>query len=272
MNAFRPLRRLVLPPLPGTGEGWGEGARLVTVLLTVCFAAWTTAALAAPALSPPTSAEIDRLRMHADAGRDGRALDALRTHARAGLADAQRATGEALVRVSGREHVREGLMWLERAAAQGDVRAMLSIGKLWLLGAQDFAPNAEKARTWFERAAPDSNPQAAYYLGVIAKSSYDKAPDHTQALKHFQFAAQQGIAEAMYLLGNAHANGEGTDIDTREAMRWYLRAAALDHPQAIQELAYAFARGDTLLPQSDLQAANMLRAVEHALRHPKSAP
>ena len=34
-------------------------------------------------------------------------------------------------------------------------------------------------------------------------------------------------------------------------MRWYLRAAALDQT-AIRRLAFAFQRGDTLLPQSDL--------------------
>ena len=76
----------------------------------------------------------------------------------------------------------------------------------------------------------------------------------------------------MFQLGNTYASGEGVDIDSREAMRWYLRAAALDHPQAIQELANAFTRGDTLLPQSELQAANMRLAVEHALRHPKAVP
>lgn len=49
-------------------------------------------------------------------------------------------------------------------------------------------------------------------------------------------------------------------------------AGSLEHPQATQELAQAFARGDTLLPQSDYQADQMRRAVEHALRHPKSVP
>lgn len=225
--------------------------------------------------SSPSPAEIDRLRMHADAGRDDHALATLAAIARSGSTDAQRALGEALLRRPDGRRTHEGLSWAERAAEQGDTRAMLLLGKTWLLGAPGLAPDAAKARAWFQRCGPDSNPQAAYYLGLIekgAQGSSGRPADHAKAASHFQFAAQHGIAPAMYALGNAYASGEGVDADPREAMRWYLRAAALDDPQAIQELAFAFARGDTLLPQSDLQAANMARAVEHALRHPKAAP
>ena len=226
------------------------------------------------ALATPTAAEIDRLRMYADAGRDNDALDALLAAARTGNANAQRAAGEALLNRPDQTRAAEGMMWLERATAQSDVRAMITLGKTWLFGspAAGRAPDASKARAWFERAQPDINPQAAYYLGIMEKGGYGKATDPVSAVAHFRFAAQQNMPEAMYLLGNAYASGEGVDTDPREAMRWYLRAASLEHPQATQELANAFARGDTLLPQSDFQAENMRRAVEHALRHPKDAP
>jgi uncharacterized protein len=226
----------------------------------------------AQSATSPTPAEIDRLRMHADAGRDDRALDALLAAARTGLADAQRAAGEALVRRADGKRVHEGISWLEHSAAQGDPRAMLALGKLWLLGAAGVAPDAAKARMWFAQVDAASFPQAAYYLGLIEKNGSDQLRNSVRAAAHFRFGAERGVSEAMYLLGNAYATGDGVDAEPREAMRWYLRAAALEHPQAIQELAYAFARGDTLLPQSDLQAANMRLAMEHALRHPKAAP
>ena len=222
--------------------------------------------------SEPTAAEIDRLRMQADAGRDDRALDALLATARSGNAEAARAAGEALLHRKDGQWTLKGLDWLQRAAAQNDVRAMLALGKAWLFGLSGLRPDPALARAWFERADPSRNPQAAYYLGLIEKGGYDRPADQVKAVAHFRFAAQLGIAEAMYMLGNACASGEGMDADPREAMRWYMRAAALDDPQAIQELAHAFARGDTLLPQSDLQAANMARAVEHALQHPRALP
>lgn len=236
------------------------------LLLAACLG--TGAALA----SSPTPAEIDRLRMQADAGRDDSALATLLAVARTGNAEAQRALGEALLRRPDGQRAGEALDWAERAAAQGDTRAMLLLGKTWLFGLSGLRTDPARARAWFERADPNRNPQAAYYLGLIENGGYGGATDHVKAVAFFRFAAQQGIPEAMYLLGNAYAGGEGVDAHPREAMRWYMRAAALDHPQAIQELAFAFTRGDTLLPQSDLQAANMRIAVEHALRHPKALP
>lgn len=245
-------------------------------MLIVYTLVWAASTLAAPLVSP-TPAEIDRLRMHADAGRDGASLEALLAAARGGSADAQRAAGQALLNRADPMRSAEGVSWLERAATQNDTRAMITLGKAWLFGFSGSAgkvrvPDPSKARAWFERAQPENNPQAAYYLGLIEKGGYGKPADPVAAAAHFRFAALKNIPEAMYLLGNAYASGEGVDIDPREAMRWYLRAASLEHPQATQELAQAFARGDTLLPQSDFQAEQMRRAVEHALRHPKAAP
>ena len=210
--------------------------------------------------------------MYADAGRDNAALNALLATARTGHVDAQRAVGEALFNRADQARANEAMTWLERAAAQNDTRAMILLGKAWLFEKNSNPRNASNARAWFERAQPDSNPQAAYYLGIMEKAGYGKPADLVAAVAHFRFAALQNMPEAMYLLGNAYASGEGVDLDPREAMRWYLRAASLEHPQATQELANAFARGDTLLPQSDFQAEQMRRAVEHTLRHPKAAP
>ena len=241
----------------------------VKLLFTAATLVWISSALATP-----TPAEIDRLRMHADAGRDDRALDRLLVAARTGNADAQRAAGEALLNRADPALATEGMQWLERAAEQNDARAMILLGKAWLFGSATAgrAPDATKARLWFERAQPTVNPQAAYYLGLIEKSGYGRTANPVAAAEFFRMAAQRNMPEAMYLLGNAYASGEGVDIDPREAMRWYMRAASLEHPQATQELAHAFARGDTLLPQSDFQAEQMRRAVEHALRHPRPAP
>jgi uncharacterized protein len=255
----------------------GLQIKCATHVLAIGAMAWAGAAGATGATGTteaPTPAEIDRLRMYADAGRDKASLDALRATARTGNADAQRAAGEALLNDTDTTRAAEGVMWLERAAAQNDSRAMIVLGKAWLFGASAAkrVPDAHQARSWFERAQPDRNAQAAYYLGIIKKGGYGKPADPLAAVAHFRFAALQNMPEAMYMLGNAYASGEGVDADAREAMRWYLRAASLDDPQAIQELAHAFARGDTLLPQSDFQAEQMRRAVEHALRHPKAAP
>ena len=210
--------------------------------------------------------------MHADAGRDAAAMASLLTVAQTGNANAQRAIGEVLLKANDSKRATEALDWLQRAAVQGDSRAALLLGKTWLYGARGITADGIKAREWFEKTGSESKPQGAYYLGLIEKNGYGKNVDFEAAEKYFRFAAEHGVADAMYQLGNTYASGEGVDTDPREAMRWYLRAAALDHPQAIQELANSFTRGDTLLPQSELQAERMRLAMAHALQHARSLP
>lgn len=246
-----------------------DGYASLRIVIAAC------AALCLPA-SAATPAEVDRLRMHADAGRDDVALAQLRTLANAGTTDATRALGLALLARNDARNVQEAGVWLERAAAAGDAAAMLALGKTRLLGAPGVARDGTAARRWLDRAASagdtSQRAQAAYYLGLIARGGHGEAAVPARAIELFTQAAGQGIADAMYQLGNLYASGEGVDQDSREAMRWYLRAAALDHPAAIQELAFAFERGDTLLPRSELQANNMRLAMEHALRHARALP
>lgn len=252
-----------------------------TALLTLCACSATVASMECNAIEVAATtpekhlyavddpARIDRLRMAADAGRDDVALRTLIALAERGNSLAQRAAGGTLIARGDAQSDVEGRRWLALAAAQGDALAMLSLGRAWLVGTRATPRDAALARQWLIQAHAQSltRAQAAYYLGLLSLPQ-----DAPQAVAYFRESAEGGVAEAMYQLGNAHASGEGTESDRREAMRWYLRAAALDHPAAIQELSQAFARGDGYLPQSDFQAAQMRLALEHALRHPKAMP
>jgi TPR repeat protein len=250
-----------------------SNARNRWVVLALAAALLSAAATAATA---PTAAEIDRLRMHASAGRDDQALARLRTLAGADVPGASAALGLALLARRQAGVADEGQRWLARAAADGDGDAMLALGKTLLLGGPGVVRDGNAATRWFQQAAASPQPairaQAIYYQAIVARGGHGVPADPERAAELFAQAAQAGIADAMFQLGNAYASGEGVDEDARAAMRWYLRAAALDHPGAIQELAFAFERGDTLLPRSELQADNMKRALEHALRHPKATP
>ena len=114
-----------------------------------------------------TPAEIDRLRMHADSGRDVQAHASQTRIALTGNADAQRAVGEVLLKTNDAKRATDALDWLQRAAVQGDSRAALLLGKTWLYGAPGITPDGVKARNWFERTGAESKPQAMYYLGLI---------------------------------------------------------------------------------------------------------
>ncbi len=244
-------------------------------LLTLSVPA-TRAVAAAPEPDAPVAtnraAQIDRWRVHADAGRDEQALQSLLIYARQGDSRAARAAGSVLSRRTERTVALDGLRWLERAAVAGDVEAAVELGRVFLFGRPAIEVDLPKAKAWFERANPTANGIAAYYLGVIAMRRSDDASAVKTALTHFEIAANLGVSDAMYRLGNVYALGVGAEPNPQLAMRWYLRAAASEHPLAIQEIAQAYARGDTLLPQSDFQSSVMREAMSHALRHAKSLP
>ena len=155
------------------------------------------------ATTATTPAEIDRLRMHADSGRDPQAMASLLSVAQGGSSDAERAVGEVLLKARDSKRAAEALSWLQRAAEQGDSGAALSLGKTWLFGAPGVASDGVKARAWFEKTGANSQPQAAYYLGLIEKNGYSKSVDFEAAERHFRFAAERGVSDAMYQLGNA---------------------------------------------------------------------
>lgn len=63
------------------------------------------------------------------------------------------------------------------------------------------------------------------------------------ALSHFRAAAEQGNVNAQYYTGLMYANGEGTEQNYAEAAKWYQKAAAHDHPDALVQLARLYVTG-----------------------------
>lgn len=222
-------------------------------------------------------AQVDSLRMQADAGRDDTAMAQLQRAAKASNVHAQRALGSALVNratpSADKALANDGLRWLGTAAQAGDADAQLLLGKIYLNGSIAVSTDKTQARAWFVRAAQAiNNRNAAYYLGVMDRSGYGGPVDHAASVRWLQIAADAGLPDAMFLLGNAYTAGEGVPQDRRSAMHWYMQAAALEHPLALQEVAYAFQDGGRGLPRSEYQSSQMMRGVDHALRHAKAAP
>jgi TPR repeat protein len=74
-----------------------------------------------------------------------------------------------------------------------------------------------------------------------------------------QQRAEGGEPAAMFLLAHMLADGEGGPPDAAAAHAWLTRAAELDYPEALQELA---------LNEPDPERAEaLMRAAAHALAH-----
>jgi TPR repeat protein len=97
---------------------------------------------------------------------------------------------------------------------------------------------------------------AAMLLAALALPADADADD---ARRRLQQRAEGGEPAAMFLLAHMLADGEGGARDTAAARAWLERAAALDYPEALQELA---------LNEPDPQRADaLMRAAAHALSH-----
>ena len=67
--------------------------------------------------------------------------------------------------------------------------------------------------------------------------------DLKEAVKWFQKAAEQGLPGAQYLLGNCYEHGLGTKMSAEEAYRWYRRAAEQDFALGQNALGVCFYNG-----------------------------
>jgi len=103
--------------------------------------------------------------------------------------------------------------------------------------------------------------QAAYRLALRLRngSSDGVAADPACAAALLTQAAQGGVPAAMFLLSNMLAAGEGAARDEAAARRWLELAAALEYPEALQQLA---------MTEPDPRKADLLmRQAAHAMTH-----
>ena len=94
---------------------------------------------------------------------------------------------------------------------------------------------------------------------VLPECLAARAADPVAGRRCLQQEAEGGEPAAMFLLAHMLADGEGGPRDAAAARAWLERAAELDYPEALQELA---------LGEPDPQrAASLMRAAAHALAH-----
>lgn len=86
-----------------------------------------------------------------------------------------------------------------------------------------------------------------------------RAADPAAGRPCLQREAEGGDPAAMFLLAHMLADGEGGARDAAGARAWLERAAQLDYPEALQELA--------LSEPDPRRADDLMRAAAHALAH-----
>ncbi len=133
------------------------------------------------------------------------------------------------------------------------MRAWLAGGLMfWALGAH---------------AASDAG-QQAFDSGRAYRQGTGVARDPARAFVLIEQAARAGHSAAMFTLFNMLMKGEGAAPDPVAARRWLEAAAERDNPQALQQLALLLQDGAMGYARDEKRAAQLLRELAHALKHP----
>ncbi|MGE0740199.1 MAG: AAA family ATPase [Hyphomonadaceae bacterium] len=110
---------------------------------------------------------------------------------------------------------------LRAAAEAGDAQAQYRLAKSY-----ERAADLLLARQWTERAAGNGDARAMHDLGVYyARGEGGVDVDAVAAFRWFRQAAELGVADSQYNLGVLYQDGRGVNADAHEALFWYLVAA-----------------------------------------------
>jgi localization factor PodJL len=93
----------------------------------------------------------------------------------------------------------------------------------------------ERARVWYQRAAEQGNVKAMHNLAVLSVSG--GRSDYAAAGKWFGQAAELGLADSQFNLAVLHQSGLGMPKDLRLAYKWLALAARTGDREASSRIA-----------------------------------
>ncbi|MDX8523335.1 caspase family protein [Mesorhizobium sp. MSK_1335] len=122
------------------------------------------------------------------------------------------------------------------------------------------AGRTDDARKAIQEAADKDHIRAVFELGYIAASGIGAVPDPTKANSFYAQAADKGDPYAMTAWGRALFDGVGVQRDTGKGLDLLLKAAAMGHINAMNDLALIFKDGRNGVPADPGRALAFLRA------------
>lgn len=157
----------------------------------------------------------------------------------------------------------KAIQWYKRAATLGDTPAMYKMGMIQLKGLLGQPKNPREAVGWLKHAAERAdaeNPHALHELGLLYEqpqgSDNSVVRDEAYSFSLFNQAADLGYKFSQFRLGCAYEYGLfGCQIDPRQSIMWYSRAAAQEEHQSELALSGWYLTGsEGVLQQSDTEA------------------
>jgi uncharacterized protein len=150
-------------------------------------------------------------------------------------------------------NLHRSLKWFFKAdSLTANADAKYRIGRLYQRG-DGFVKDPKEALLWMERAAKDGDEQALVALGDFYREGKTVPRNYELALVFYNQAQEKGSAYAQYNIGMMYYNNEGVPRNDIEAARWFSLAAKNGAEHAQYRLAQMFYDGMGV-PQDDVQA------------------
>jgi len=128
----------------------------------------------------------------------------------------------------------EAIALYRKAADKGSTSAMVELGVLYGTGSNGVAKDAAQAHELFERAANAGNPRGVINLVALADNGGPPVDPAKARAMLGRAVETTNSAEAEFQLGLMEANGVGGPKDDVAARALFEKAAAQNHPAALE--------------------------------------
>ena len=137
---------------------------------------------------------------------------------------------------------REGLEWLEKATALGDVNAEHTLGQAYYEG-RGAAKDWDKARRLFEKAAEGGQELSMDALGRMYQRGETVAVNRPLARRFWEESVARGDIYGLDNLGYVYLEGIGAAQDFSRALAYFHKASELGHPEAPNNIGRLYLNG-----------------------------
>lgn len=147
-------------------------------------------------------------------------------------------------------------------AKNGDVDSYAALGNMYSRGIH-FKRDYEEAIKWYRLAANAGHATATYELCCCYMEGLGIPKDDKEAIRLLVKAAEMGEPSAQSVLGTVIELGKyGFDVDIRESLNWYMKAAQKGNALAQLKVGDAYIEGDLLQRDEDKGIEYLTKAAE----------
>ena len=151
---------------------------------------------------------------------------------------------------------------LVKAAQEGDIESINLLARCYNDGINVMADQAKAFSLW-KKTADFGDAEGLFYVGVFYGTGDVVAQDYVKSIQYLQQSADLGYADALYQLGKYKMHGFGCNIDWNDALKYCEAAASKGHADAANETGYIYDQGEHGVKKDDGKAFEwFLKAAE----------